>query len=135
MSTILKHMKTRKRRPQTSQKITRNKRTRAAKENDNTWTQESPGGVFQLLPLEVCNFIFTRMTLQALGNLSLTSSCLRNMVVTFVFSSQAADSIIPNINAAVYENKCFSIPAKYHHHYKSLGEYDFKMCSSLDTIM
>ena len=123
MATILKHMKTRKRRTTSVPNNTRSKRRNKIAKED-IWTELSPGGVFTFLPLEVCHLVFSCTPLPALGMLSLTSRNIRDMVVTFVYSSQASECIIPNIEPC-NDRKMFVASMECHSHYRNLGNAMF----------
>eukprot|EP00794_Sanderia_malayensis_P018120 gene18120-19930_t len=117
MSTILQHMKTRKRR----YLFQRNAKTkRKTEESDVILMSSCPGGVFEFLPLEVCHYLFSCTTLRALGMLSITSRKLRNMVVTYIYSSQASENIVPKFQN---QKRLLTVSQKYHNHYKNLGYF------------
>ena len=104
-------METRKSHYKTRQKTTKNKRT---EDIENTWT---------LLPVEICEHIFTRLNCQELGILSMMSYSMQDMVASYIWSSRGTGIIVPKINSAVYGNKLLSIQKKYEQHHKCLGMY------------
>ena len=123
MSTILKHLKQRKRGHSFRQKSTRSSKRRLLQSNNNQiWNETNSGGVFTFLPLEVCHLIFRSTPLKAMGMLSLTSRTLRDLVAAYIYSPQSADVIVP---AFVIDRNggIFTASLECHSHYKNLGEY------------
>lgn len=127
MSTILKHLKQRKRGHSFNQKSTRSSKRRLLQLNNNQiWSETNPGGVFTFLPLEVCHLIFRSTPLKALGMLSLTSRTLRDMVAAYIYSPQSSDVIVPAFEMD-RNGGIFTASLECHSHYKSLGTYYYNL--------
>ena len=120
MSTILKHLKQKKRLYPFGQKMTRSNK-RKMRENFEIWKHVNPSGIFAFLPLEVCHLVFKCTPLKALGVLSLSSRSLRDMVVNYLYSSQASEMIVP-VFEKDRENQWQMASLQFHSHYKNLGK-------------
>ena len=122
MSSILKHLKQKKRRYPFSQKMTRS-RKRKIKEDFEIWTYINPSGIFAFLPLEVSHLVFQCTPLKGLGVLSLSSRSLRDMVVNYLYSPNSVDIIVPTIIKVKRETQLQMASLHFHGHYKSLGNF------------
>lgn len=120
MSTILKHLKQKKRAYPFNHKITRSSK-RKMREHFAIWKHVNPSGVFAFLPLEVCHSVFKCTPLNDLGALSLSSRSLRDMVVNYLYSPHSSDIVVPFFQMDEIEAKLQMASLQFHNHYKNLG--------------
>lgn len=99
-------------------------------EKDSPKTPSLTLGHFSSLPKEMCFYIFARIPLVDLGNISLTSKAMRDSVLDFIRSTQGLHKILPS-NLKSDENKenymaevlLLDDALKYSDHFGDLGIY------------
>lgn len=122
MSTVLKHLKQKKRRCPFNQKFTRSCK-RKMKEHFEVWKHINPSGIFAFLPLEVCHLVFKCMPLKDLGLLSLSSRSVRDLVVNYLYGPHSSEIVVPFVEMQ-QEEQIQMASLHFHNHYKNLGNFN-----------